>query len=1481
MIAKIITNKGGGKGGNFGRLAGYIGDLERKAQEAGTTPAQDQAQLEAFAALGGYIADLGNGGRDGGIKVSKTRVTNCQTADVSKAIAVVQATQAKNTRAKQRDMHLVVSFPEGEVPSYRVLKNIEDELVKTLGLEEHQRVSAVHVDTDNLHLHIGINLVHPDTYKVKHPFQSERKLMAKCEELEIKHGLIRTNHGLTIEERSKAEVRGRAGDMEAHTRLDSFIRWTRETARTSLVEARDGGQGWATFHVVAGRFGLVAKRQGAGLVFVHAENERLAVKASDIDRGLSLKALTAAFGPYEAPTEMPSRPQPAVANTVDMPDAPSTTPPQQVSGRGDDDQPAHEAARSAGRDGGAAHPGDAPQWFELPEDSPSAGEQPTMTAEQMQFAGMGRVDAAAILEGIGRMKAVWTLSDMRREIIHQLAATGLNDIEPVMNKLLDQIALSPDLVTIERGEEEPLYCHRPFVRLEQRMLKAAERLGGRPGHGLAADVVNRVLADIEDERRAAGKPVALSAEQRAAVLHSTADGDLKLVLGLPGTGKSMMLGDARRVWEAQGFRVEGAALSGIAAENLTKEAQIPATTVAGLLHRLEGIHSLQDFLETGELTETVTADLIRSANWLETHGEPAAAREAAEVRAELQAGRLTPTGRDWVLETVQRRLDRSSLSERTVLVVDEAGMVASGQMAAILEHVEASGAKLVLVGDHNQLQAIEAGAPFRAFCERMPYASLTDVRRQRHAWQRAATIDLAEKRVAEGILSYDTHGAVHAGIAFDEERFVAGVERRLGAPLEAADRRRVAVIAQYAEARNAAGALWALITSKDIDVDLVDELNGLFKDWQEQRDDMALTIGADLEAYKPWLARFGVHGEGLAADIAYAQGERRAAAMAMAVSEAKRLGILDIAERCPPDQRLRADFRTGAKQALIAAWSQSASDKSTIILAHSRADVEDLNAAAREVVRAAGRLQGEDVMIAVKDGSRAFAAGDRILFLAPDTELGVKNGTFGTIEAIRAEEGQLPTITARLADGRVVEVDSKRYNSFDLGYATTVHKSQGVTVDHTFFLATSNIDRHLALVGMTRHRDSLSVYLGAGDAAAAMVFAQTASRARSQNTTLDYDVPDMAGVEPPPARHRQRYRAEARGAAKEGRDSLWAQYQAAHQATIDARAAALAQVRQTYRDYHDELNAWYKSSKDALYQGLLGSIIPDRRGHVREFTQIRDERRALARQQEQAALQAVRERFGAPSWRQWLQTQADAGNSAALRSLRRQATTREQFHGKLAAAISGEAAADVVLTSRRPIATKDGQLLYRMPDGTVVVKVDEHRVQASQPTQAGAILALEVAKDTFKDQILTVQGPDNFRQWVAEHAGRIGAAIHFADPSMERVRIAARNENLVPPLVTPNAQAVKLGRTTLTGGISTLRYENAPAVMRGQYTFLGVKDGPEGGLLWQRGGVVFIQPANSVNEAASRGLQQGDTVTFKHGEIVADRNIDDSLSHGR
>jgi Ti-type conjugative transfer relaxase TraA len=322
--------------------------------------------------------------------------------------------------------------------------------------------------------------------------------------------------------------------------------------------------------------------------------------------------------------------------------------------------------------------------------------------------------------------------------------------------------------------------------------------------------------------------------------------------------------------------------------------------------------------------------------------------------------------------------DRHRLSRCDVFVIDEAGMVGSSQLARFVAEAEGRGAKIVLVGDHEQLQAIGAGAPFRAIVERIGHAELGDIRRQRSNWQRAASVAFATHRTGEGLAAYGAAGAI---------RFLDGGE----------------------------------------------------------------------------------------------------AARAAIVADA-------LADRT------------------------SRPEGSRVVLAHRRVDVAALNAAIRAGLQEQGALpqggQAGERAFSTREGERLFVAGDRIVFLENERELGVKNGMLGTVEAVAVGRIQVRLDGPAEASPRRVTVPTETYAAFDHGYATTIHKAQGATVDRAFVLASATLDRHLTYVAMTRHRDGAQLYVdgaefglsGPVEAGAALPagFVARLSRAGTKETTLDY-----------------------------------------------------------------------------------------------------------------------------------------------------------------------------------------------------------------------------------------------------------------------------------------------------------------------------------------------------------------------------------------
>jgi hypothetical protein len=96
--------------------------------------------------------------------------------DQTAALIEIQNTQEMNKRAKSdKTCHLVLSFPEGERLSDTDLNAIEERFCDVLGFAGHQRISVVHDDTNNLHMHIAINKIHPINLTIHNPSISQSR----------------------------------------------------------------------------------------------------------------------------------------------------------------------------------------------------------------------------------------------------------------------------------------------------------------------------------------------------------------------------------------------------------------------------------------------------------------------------------------------------------------------------------------------------------------------------------------------------------------------------------------------------------------------------------------------------------------------------------------------------------------------------------------------------------------------------------------------------------------------------------------------------------------------------------------------------------------------------------------------------------------------------------------------------------------------------------------------------------------------------------------------------------------------------------------------------------------------------------------------------------------------------------------------------------------------------------------------------------
>ena len=258
------------------------------------------------------------------------------------------------------------------------------------------------------------------------------------------------------------------------------------------------------------------------------------------------------------------------------------------------------------------------------------------------------------------------------------------------------------------------------------------------------------------------------------------------------------------------------------------------------------------------------------------------------------------------------------------------------------------------------------------------------------------------------------------------------------------------------------------------------------------------------------------------------------------------------------------DKQEQARSALVAAWTRDGAERpgqSRFVFAYTNKDVDALNAELRQVRRERGELTGADVRLETKHGAAMFAIGDRVQFTDTDKKLRIYNGNVGTITGLDARTGQL---TARMdaagSAGREVTFSPGEFEGFRHGYAGTIYKGQGKTLDRTYLYHTEHWRSAASYVALTRQRESAQVFvaretardagqlarqMGRGEVRAASVAwaaADELPRARQDRQAEQGDVSSVresGRPGPSPDRRPDSLQVKVRAARERGRDARW------------------------------------------------------------------------------------------------------------------------------------------------------------------------------------------------------------------------------------------------------------------------------------------------------------------------------------------------------
>jgi Ti-type conjugative transfer relaxase TraA len=434
---------------------------------------------------------------------------------------------------------------------------------------------------------------------------------------------------------------------------------------------------------------------------------------------------------------------------------------------------------------------------------------------------------------------------------------------------------------------------------------------------------------------------------------------------------------------------------------------------------------------------------------------------------------------------------RERISPKSVVVLDEAGMVDSRRFVELLTIVEKAGAKIVPMGDANQLQAIEAGPAFRLLTNRVEPAILETIVRQQEGWQRDATRLFGSLNTRKALEIYQENGIFNT---IDE----SAIKDR-----DALER--------FCLARQVSGRIWMEmqndITTQKLEVEHPDV--SLHQEWLKIYQEAAKDILMNIDQYAERLEERGVyvgHLRTLRYDYDKTTEPSQQQALIKRTENTLRPMSYDNLE----------DTRVETKHAMISAWAENREANLTqthIMLAFTNRDATSLNEQARQMMREKGEVTGpeftyktchlchDDFGKEIKTyENKAFACGDRLLFTRNDNGLGVKNGTLGTI--VKLDQNK---ITVKTDDAeKVVSFAPKLYPFIDSGWATTIHKTQGVSVDHVKMVASYEQYRNLTYVGMSRHRQTLEVFGSSLDFWREEKYIDRLSRIQEKLSGVDY-----------------------------------------------------------------------------------------------------------------------------------------------------------------------------------------------------------------------------------------------------------------------------------------------------------------------------------------------------------------------------------------
>lgn len=675
---------------------------------------------------------------------------------------------------------------------------------------------------------------------------------------------------------------------------------------------------------------------------------------------------------------------------------------------------------------------------------------------------------------LSERQAAFSAKDLYRHAVE--FGTGRTTIQAI-DKAIRESKKSGDLIPI--GDKQERLTTRDAVTAELRMLDALER-----SKGAVSSVVgtNRLDAKIEAAQSRLIRDGVIDAQLNAGQLDAA-----KLILGTndrfvgvqgyAGTGKTTMLNVVKAVAEEQGYVVRGLAQSASAAATLEAETGIKSQTVESFLlerqrEREKAEKEAERTTKSSDKDKPTSRDVMGN-RYLEIPGgmfkerqllvargtvTNALALEAVDRLREMRPkNALAKEVRVHALATARGMVkwERASTTDQVLFraaevaskvkslfqgekpqeaakpkgeiwTVDEASLLGQRDINRLLAEAERVGARVQFTGDVRQLSAVSAGKPFEVMqtAGGMQTAKMTEIHRQKNDLLKDTVADIIEKREQDAFKKL----AGNAVELKDNEKLIARI---------------VADVRQ------------------DVSREIRHELSGAGE--KSHKDTLIITaLNEDRRAInngvRQALKEDGViSGQARDTEVLVNRGMTKAQA-----SHAENYREGDVVRFGRDYERLGVK---GGEYARVV----GVSDLGTVKLQKADGQTLDWRPAQTSKI---------EVFHAER---RELQAGDKIRFTRNDKDRGLNNGDVAYVKAINGDKA-----TVQLK-GKTVAIDLREVKHLDYAYASTIHSSQGKTVDATAFHIRGKSGQVFGdrafYVGATRSRHELRIYTDDKDAA--------------------------------------------------------------------------------------------------------------------------------------------------------------------------------------------------------------------------------------------------------------------------------------------------------------------------------------------------------------------------------------------------------------